>query len=141
MRPPRKNGDRVFVVGIFQRRETGRGVLKNLRRARFRRAAAIHASAEGRVRVEQCGVSAIGGATVALAVGLLLGAFVFWQRGILADYRPGVLALLLAVFAMAGTLAGWIIVRLLQQHVDTASLARCASTILPDETIVMAEVK
>ena len=51
------------------------------------------------------------------------------------------LALLLAAFALAGALSGWILVRLLQQHVDEAWLARCASTILPDETAVMAEVE
>jgi cellobiose phosphorylase len=141
MRPRRKNGDGVFVVGIFQSPGTGRAVLKNLRRARFRRAAAIHGSADGRPRVEQSGVSAIGGVTVAAAAGLVLGAFVFWQRGILADHRPGVLGLVLAVFALVGAITGWIIVRLIQQHVDAASLARCSSTILPDETIVMAEVK
>src|SRR5690349_18932741 len=114
MKPRRKNGDRVFVVGIFQNPRTGRAVLKNLRRARFRRAAASHGSAEGRPPIEQSGVSAIGGATVAGVVGLVLGAIVFWQRGILADYRPGLLALVLAVFALAGVLTGWIIVRLLQ---------------------------
>jgi len=141
MRSRRNNDDRILVVGIFQSPETGRAVLKNLRRARFRRAAAIHTSAEGRPRVKQCGVSAIAGATVASTIGLVLGAVVFWQRGILADYRPGALALLLAVFVLAGAVTSWIIVRLLQQHVDAANLARCSSTILPDETMVMAEVK
>src|SRR6266403_4339561 len=141
MRSRRNNDDRILVVGIFQSPETGRAVLKNLRRARFRRAAAIHASAEGRPQVKQCGVSAIGGATIAWTIGLVLGAVVFWQRGILADYRPGALALLLAVFALAGAVTSWIIVRLLQQHVDAANLARCSSTILPAETMVMAEVK
>ncbi len=72
---------------------------------------------------------------------MAIGAFIFWQRGILADYRPGVLALLLAAFALAGALSGWILVRLLRQHVDEVWLARCASTILPDETAVMAEVE
>src|SRR2546426_8803145 len=51
------------------------------------------------------------------------------------------LAPLLAAFALAGALSGWILVRLLRQHVDEAWLARCASTILPDETVVMAEVE
>ena len=30
---------------------------------------------------------------------------------------------------------------LLQEHIDAASLARCVGTILPGETIVLAEVK
>ena len=142
MRLWRKKRDHdVLVVGIFQNPETGRAVLKNLHRARFGRAAAIHASAGRRSRVEECGVSAIGGAAAASVVGLGIGAFIFWQRGILADYRPGVLALLLAAFALAGALSGWILVRLLRQHVDEVWLARCASTILPGETAVMAEVE
>src|SRR5438132_6593427 len=141
MRLWRKNGDRVLVVGIFQDPGTGRAVLKNLRRARFRRVAAIHASAGGRPRVEEYGVSAIGGAAVSSAVGLAIGALIFWQLGIPPDYRPGMLALLLAAFALAGALSGWVLVRLLQQHVDETRLARCASTILPDETVVMAEIE
>jgi cyclic beta-1,2-glucan synthetase len=141
MRLWRKNGDRVLVVGIFQSPGTGRAVLKNLQRARFRRVAAIRASARGRPQVEEYGVSAIGGVVAAAAVGLAIGAFIFWQRGMLADYRPGALALLLAAFAFVGALSGWILLRLFQQHVDEAWLARCASTILPDETVVMAEVE
>src|SRR5437762_4809026 len=98
MRLWRKNGDRVLVVGIFQSPGIGRAVLKNLHRARFRRVAAIHASARRRPRVQEYGVSAIGGAAAASAVALAIGAFIFWQRGILVGYRPGVLTLLLAAF-------------------------------------------
>src|SRR5438874_2290579 len=141
MRLWRKNGDRVLVVGIFQSPKTGRAVLKNLHRARSRRAAAIHASARGRPRVEEHGISAIGGSATGSVLSLGLGAFIFWQRGMLADYRPAGLALLLAAFALAGALTGWILVRLLQEHVAAASLARCASTILPGETVVLAEIR
>src|SRR5947207_873059 len=56
MRFWRKKAHRVLVVGIFQSVETGRAVLQNLHRARFRRAAAIHASAKGRQRVEEQGI-------------------------------------------------------------------------------------
>ncbi|HEV8619364.1 MAG TPA: hypothetical protein VGQ70_07730, partial [Candidatus Udaeobacter sp.] len=128
-------------MGIFQSPGTGRAVLKNLYRARFRRVAAIHASAGGQTRVEEYGVSAIGGAAASSALGVAIGEFIFWQSGILAGSRPGVLALLLAAFALAGALSGWVLVRLLQEHVDERSLARCASTILPNETLVMAEVE
>src|SRR6266567_2677864 len=141
MRFWRKKGDRVLVVGIFQSVGTGRAVLKNLHHARFRRVAAIHASARGRPRVEEHGISAIGGSATGSVLSLALGAFIFWERGMLADYRPAGLALLLAAFALAGALTGWILVRLLQEHVAAASLARCASTILPGETVVLAEVR
>jgi cyclic beta-1,2-glucan synthetase len=59
----------------------------------------------------------------------------------LADYRPAGLALLLVAFAFAGAITGWIIVHWLREHVDAASLARFTSTILPNETVVLAEVK
>ena len=141
MRFSRARGGRVLVVGIFQSLETGRGVLKDLHRSRLRRAAAIHAPAKGRPRIEEPGISAIRGAVGAAAFGLAWGAFVFWQRGLLTGYSPGGLALLFAVFAVAGALVGWAMVRWLQEHADAASLARCLSTILPGETIVLAEVK
>src|SRR6266853_1560362 len=105
MRFRQTKDDRVLVVGIFQSPKTGRAVLRNLHRARFRRAAAIHAVAKGRPRVEENGVLAIGGAALVLA----LGAFIFWQRGMLADYPPAGLALLFVAFALAGALTGWIL--------------------------------
>src|SRR5438034_1308813 len=92
MRFRRTKHDRVLVVGIFQSPKTGRAVLKNLHRTQFRRAAAIHASVRGRLRVEENGISAIGGSAATAAFGLALGAFIFWQRGMLADYRLGGLA-------------------------------------------------
>src|SRR5213596_3104546 len=136
-----KKGDRVLVVGIFQSVGTGRAVLQNLHRARFRRAAAIHASAKGRQRVEEHGISAIGGSTAASVLGLALGAFISWQRGMLADYQPVGLVLLLAAFVLAGAITGWILVKMLREHVDSASFARFTNTILPNETVVLAEVE
>src|SRR5213595_1606270 len=136
-----KKGDRVLLVGIFQSVGAGRAVLQNLHRARFRRAAAIHASAKGRQRVEEHGISAIGGSTAASVLGLTLGAFIFWQRGMLAYYRPVGLLLLLAAFAVAGAITGWLLVQLLREHVDSASFARFTNTILPNETVVLAEVE
>src|SRR5205809_3026542 len=141
MRFWRKKADRVLVVGIFQSVGTGRAVLQNLHRARFRRAAAIHASARGRQRVEEQGISAIGGSAAVSVLSLALGAFIFWERGTLGNYRPSELALLLAAFALAGATTGWILVQLLREHVDAASLARFTSTILPNETVVLAEVE
>src|SRR4030095_4016224 len=122
MRRWQKNGDRVLLVGIFQHSGTGRAVLKNLYRAGFRRVAAIRGSARGRPRVEKHNISAIGGAAAASVFGLAIGVLLFWQLGILADYRSEMLALLLAAFALAGALGGWILVRLLQQHVDEKRL-------------------
>ena len=136
-----KKGNRVLVVGIFQSVGAGRAVLQNLHRARFRRAAAIHASAKGRQRVEEHGISAIGGSAAALILSVVLGAFIFWARGMLGDNRPAGVALPLAAFAFGGAITGWILVQLLREHVDSASFARFTNTILPNETVVLAEVE
>src|SRR4030095_8517687 len=116
MRFWRKKRDRVLVVGIFQSVGTGRAVLQNLHRARFRRAAALHASAKGRQRVEEHGISASGAAAVASVLSLALGALILWERGILADYRATGVALLLAGLALAGAITGWILVQLIREH-------------------------
>ena len=136
-----KKGNRVLVVGIFQSVEVGRAVLQNLHRARFRRAAAIYASAKGRQRVEEHGISAIGGSAAALILSVVLGAFIFWARGMLGDNRLAGVALPLAAFAFGGAITGWILVQLLREHVDSASFARFTNTILPNETVVLAEVE
>src|SRR5437773_420364 len=138
MRFWRKKANRVLVVGIFQNVGAGRAVLQNLHSARFRRTAVIYASAKGRQRVEEHGISAIAGSAVA---SLALGAFVVWERGMLADYAPTGLLLLLAAFTLAGAIIGWTLVQLLRQHVDATSLARFTGTILPNETMVVAEVE
>ena len=135
-----EKGNRVLVVGIFQSIGVGRAVLQNLHRARFRRAAAIHASTKGRQRVEEHGISAIGGSTATLILSVVLGALILWMRGKLGDYRSAEIALLLAAFAFVGAVIGWILFQVFRGHVDAARLARFTRTILPNETMVAAEV-
>jgi cellobiose phosphorylase len=134
-------GNRVLVVGIFQSAGAARAVLQNLHHARFRRAAVIYASAKGRQRVQELGISAIGGSIAALLVSAVLGAFIFWARGTVWVNGPAGIALPLAAFAFGGAITGWILVQLLREHVDSASFARFTNTILPNETVVLAEVK
>ena len=136
-----KNGNRVLVVGIFQSVKVGRAMLQNLHRARFRRTAAIYSSANGRQRVEEHGISAIGGSIAALILSVVLGVFILWSRGMLGDNRPVEVALPLAAFAFGGAIIGLIFVQLLREHVDSASFARFTNTILPGETVVLAEVE
>src|SRR6476620_663844 len=94
-----KKGNHVLVVGIFQSAGASRAVLKNRPRARFRRAAAISASTNGRYRIEEHGISAIGGSAAALIVSVVLGALIFWACGRLGDKRPAWVALPLVAFA------------------------------------------
>src|SRR5262245_30795766 len=107
-----KRGNRVLVVGIFQSAEAGRGILQNLRRARFRRIAAVYASAEGRRRIERRGISGFVGSAAGAILSVVLGVYIFWARGMLGDNRPTELALLLASFAFGGAIMGWILVQL-----------------------------
>ena len=116
-------------------------MLKNIRQAQFRRSAVIHAPARGRPQIEENGASVMGLVTVAALLGLAAGAFVFWQSGMLSHYRPARLALLLAAFALAGAMIGRILVQFFREHVDPESVARCVATILPEETMLLAEVK
>jgi cyclic beta-1,2-glucan synthetase len=141
MRFRRTKDDRVLVVGIFQSSEIGRAVLKNLHRAGFRRAAAIYCSSAGRLRVGEHGILKVGAAITASALSVAFGAIIFWERGMVAHYRPVELALVLSAFMLGGALAGWLLVRLRQRHVGAVSLARCTTTILPGETVVLSEVK
>src|SRR6478752_4849808 len=133
-----KKGNHVLVVGIFQSAGAGRAVLKNLHRARFRRAAAIFASTKGRQRIEEHGISAIGGSAASLIVSVVLGALIFWAYGMLGDNRPAWVAWSLAGCVFGGAITGWILVQLLREHVDSASFARFTETILPNETVVIA---
>src|SRR5207342_3144849 len=107
----------------------------------FRRAAVIYASTKGRQRIEEHGISAIGGSAAALIVSVVLGALIFWACGMLGDNRPVWVAWSLAGCAFGGAVTGWILVRLLREHVDSASFARFTDTILPNETVVLAQVE
>ena len=82
-------------------------MLKNLRQGRFHRATAIRASGDGRLRIEERGTLVIGGVATAAVVGVAIGAFILWQRGILGQHRPSMLTLLLAAFALAAIASGW----------------------------------
>ncbi|HVI82570.1 MAG TPA: glucoamylase family protein [Chthoniobacterales bacterium] len=141
MRLWRKNGDRVLMVGIFHGPEVGPAVLKNICRGGFRRVAVIRPSARGRARVEQDFFLALRAATAGSLIGLAAGLFAFWREAMLEQPRSGELILLSIAFALAGAVAGWIVTRMLRQRVDGTSLTRCTSTILPEEAMVLAEVK
>ncbi len=141
MRFPRTKDDLVLVVGIFQSGEIGRAVLKNLHRAGFRRSAALYSSSAGRLRVNKHGISVVGAMMATSALSLAVGAIIFREREMVTHYRPVELALVLTACMAVGALAGWLLVRLRERHIDDASLARCTNTILPGETMVLAEVK
>ncbi len=134
----RKTNDHVLVIGVFQGSETGRAVLKKLRHARFHRAAAIRLSPKGKRRINEIGVSALGGAMVAALLGLALGALISWLRGMEIGHPE---LLQLAAFVFSGALAGWVLIRLLQERVASATVNRYARLILRDEMMVLAEVE
>jgi cellobiose phosphorylase len=134
----RKTGDRVLVIGLFQGSETGRAVLQKLQHAGFRQTAAIRLSSKGKPQIKETGVSALGGAVVAALLGLMLGALISWVRGIQIGHLVG---LQLAAFVFSGALAGWLLSRLLQERVASASVERYGRLVLRDEMMVLAEVE
>ncbi|HEY2713219.1 MAG TPA: glucoamylase family protein [Chthoniobacterales bacterium] len=137
---PRRNDDLVLVLAIFQNLDIARAALKNLRRARFRRAAAINGSATHRPLVDEHDMWAIVEAATVVAI-LAISILILWQRGVLAEFRPAGVATLLAVFVAFGAVAGWISHRLLHQHVADWHLTRVRKSIALDEVIVLAEVR
>ena len=136
-----RRAGRALVIGFFQSQETGGTVLKNLRRDGFRRSAAVHCSGTGEVRVDEHGISVGWGALGSAVIGLLVGMLVLQLRGALVP--PGAVlevALQLAAFALAGGLAGWGVFRRLDARVDPAEMAKFKRWIIPNETVVLAEV-
>ena len=77
IRFPRTQVASVVHVAIFQQQETGRTVLRNLRRDGFGRVALLRASASGKLR--ESGVSAAGEAAISAAIGLVVGALLLWR--------------------------------------------------------------
>ena len=101
---PRTQVASVVHVAIFQQQETGRSVLRNLRRAGFSRSALLRASASG--KLHESGVSAAGGAAVSAAIGLVVGTLLLWREWLQTGpfSTPGI-ALILTGFALESVLA------------------------------------
>lgn len=131
----------MLLVGIFQRAEAARAALKNLRWAGFRRAAAIYGSATERPHVRQCDVWALGAVAAVLTLSFGIGILICSRRGMLAEFRAAEFASLFAVVAACGALVGWGLYRWLRQRVASAHLARASNSILPEEVMVLAEVR
>ena len=133
----REQSDRVLVVGIFHGAEMARALWKKLRGSGFRRVAVVRPSERGRARVEEHFVPALRMAAVGSAIGATVGVFAIS----LQETKPGELILFFLAFALVGAGGGWILARLLRERVDPIRLARCANTILPEEAMVVADVK
>ena len=135
--PQTKIGGAVFIA-IFQSRETGRAVLRNLRRDGFARSALLHSSASGKLR--ESGISAAREATASAIIGLLIGSFVLWREWLRAGPMSTLeFALILAGFALAGALGGWFACRILGKRPGAIESARFKRSILPNETMVIVE--
>ncbi len=136
----RRRAERVVVIGFFESRETGSTAWKNLRRAGFRRSAAVQCSGAGEVRVEEFGISAERGAVGMALIGLLLGMLSPLPR-LIMEYAGAIsgMALSLAACGLAGGLAGWWIFRWLDTRVGAAHLAKARRLLVHNETLVITE--
>ncbi len=130
----------TVFAGIFQSSETGRVVLRNLRRGGFRRSAALYASAAGKVRVDETGASALALVATATAFGLAVGVALCW-RGWWPFDPDEMIETVLGFLgcALLGAVIGWIVSHLFTSRIDQANLARFRKTILPNETMVVVE--
>ena len=141
MRSTRHNATSILGAGIFKRPEIARVALRHLRRSRFPRIAAIHARAKGRPRVEENLFPQFSGAILGLLFGFGSGLFFCWQTDSFQFQRSFQPSLLLAGFATAGTLTGCLLAWILRRRIDPASVRLFSKSILPDETVVLAEVQ
>jgi hypothetical protein len=129
---------RVVHVAIFQQQETGRTVLRNLRRDGFGRSALLRASASGKLR--ESGVPAASEAAISAVIGLVVGAFLLWREWLQTGPLSALgIALILAGFVLGGVLAGWFVFRMLEKRPHALGRAKFRRSILPNETMVMVE--
>src|SRR6266850_2928078 len=120
--PQTKIGGAVFIA-IFQTRETGRVVLRNLRRDGFGRSALLHSSASGKLR--ESGVSAIRETMASAIIGLLIGTVLLWRAWLRIGPIPKAeIALVSAGFALGGALVGWFACRILGKRPSAVGRAR-----------------
>ena len=138
MKFPRTKVTGAVFIAIFQGEETGRDVLRNLRRHGFRRSALLRSSASG--KLHENGGRAAGEAGMAAIIGLLVGGFLLWR----AWLRTGPIstlgiALILGGFTLGGALVGWLVARILLKRTDDLSKTEFKRSILPNETMVMIE--
>lgn len=116
--------------------------LRDLRRKRFRRAALVHKSNEGRLRIVD--VAPRRGVLWGLALGLLLAVSIVLLS---VELSPGSLFestgyLLMAVLGALGLLvacgmAGWLYVRLFELGVDDELVERCTRWLVTGETLIV----
>ncbi len=129
----------AVLVGIFQNREIGQSVLRNLQRNGFRRSAALHSSENG--KLHETGVSSLKETTLTGLAGLLVGAFLLWRQWLqVGPLMVLEIALTLAGLALVGTLLGFVASRTLRDRLDAVSRKRFKRSILPNETVVMVEL-
>ncbi len=81
------------------------------------------------------------GAILGLLFGFGSGLFFCWQTDSFQFQRSFQPSLLLAGFATAGTLTGCLLAWILRRRIDPASVRLFSKSILPDETVVLAEVQ
>ena len=125
----------VFVA-IFQSPESGRAVLRNLRRDGFGRSSLLRSSAKGKLRESRA--QAAGEAAVWALIGLLIAAFLLWRDWLrIGPASILVIALILAGFALGAAIVGWLASRLFRNIPDDLSTAKFKRSILPNETMVL----
>ena len=123
----------------FQQEETGRAVLRNLRRDGFGRSALLHALGQRKTAREW----RVGREPRLLSRPLLAlssGPFCSGGNGC-SRVRLSALgiALILTGFVLGGVLVGWFVFRLLEKRPHALGRAKFRRSILPNETMVMVE--
>jgi hypothetical protein len=117
-----------IVLGLFSDQQDAAEVLQEVRRKKYRRSASVHKSQEGRVSIDQNGLSRTQSAILAGSIFLVVGIV----TGLPAHY--------LILASLVGILAGGLSRRWLALGLDRKLLARYARWVLSDETLILVEV-
>src|SRR5688500_13672125 len=136
MKQTKSRSDHALVIGFFQSPKSGEAALKNLRRDRIRKSAAVHCSDTGEVQVDEHGITRVRGALAFALIAILLGILVLPPPPPIPS-AIALLALQLAGWALAGTLVGWGLFRWLDTRLDAAQLAQFKRWIVRNESVVL----
>ncbi|MCG3181695.1 MAG: hypothetical protein BIFFINMI_04094 [Phycisphaerae bacterium] len=127
-----------ILLCFYANREDADEAIRQLRRKRFRRAALIGSSADGKLSIDQ--ITARHGALWGVIAGLLIGpavGLVWMDLEHLFLHLMGLLVLVLP--GLVGLIGGWLFVRLLNPGVYDSILQKYARWLVAEETVLIVQ--
>ncbi|HEX2513965.1 MAG TPA: hypothetical protein VH257_04615, partial [Chloroflexota bacterium] len=128
------------VLAFYQDHESALQALRQVGRAKFRRAAAIQHLQAGRIAVTDNDVPPVLGAFMGVAVALaVLIVYASLSSPLVPAAGSGLRLVVAVVLAAVGGLVGYVLARLIDFGVDQRSLARLQRLVMPQETLLVVQ--